>query len=118
SLPASTPRFRDGALRPWEHGSGRLVDSARRPAPGHKSARGSDLATSRTRRPDPRRLRSTLVALAEPESASDYASAGCSARSAAALLARAQAHRIEPSRTRLLTRLPALSCNPVDDVER
>src|SRR5207248_11718864 len=81
-------------------------------------ARGPGLPAGRPRRPGPGRLRSAVVALAEPEPAADRSGDRRRGRRAAGLLARGQTHGLRARRARAIAQLPALSGRRVDDVER
>ena len=90
ALGAPAPRFQHRPLRPRQHGAGRVVDGARRRARGDGAPGAAVLAARRALRPDPRRLRAALVAVARPDDArsSSRRSRSRSARVPVFLLAR------------------------------
>ncbi len=84
----------------------------------HEPAGRADLAARRPCRPDPRRVRAALVALAEPGPAAHRAGGRRRARRAAGVLARPQAPRLGARGARLRARVPAPARRRVADPER
>src|SRR3954454_18119667 len=118
SVRASPPLVRNRPVRPRQHGPGGLVDGPRPSAPGLEPAGRASLAARGPRRPDPGRLRTAVVDLAEPELAARQPGGHGRARCAAALLARAQTHRLRAGGPRILAGVSALPCDRVDDAKR